>query len=262
MTRSRPESTSNARSRLARSSSNSSPASLRADVVGERLRLLVAVAGELGVEREQVVGLPELLRFEDVFFRRSRGVRRARPRSASCAELDRELLDRAVDREVELLQPARHLDRPALVAKVALDLADDRRRRIGRELDAAFEIEAVDRLEQADRADLHEIVERLAAVRELHREIAHEIEVRDDELVAQPFVLGRTGRVAPGVSLGMRAQHRKASERVPSAAARIPAFFAQRGTDLHSSRVTRLIMTSCVPVAGRSCSPRCPSARE
>ena len=104
------------------------------------------------------------------------------------AELDRELLDRAVDREVELLQPARHLDGPALVAEIALDLADDRRRRVRRELDAALEIEAVDRLEQADRSDLDQIVERLAAVGELDREIAHEIEVRDDEFVAQPLV--------------------------------------------------------------------------
>ena len=53
------------------------------------------------------------------------------------------------------MQTARNLDGPALVAEIALDLADDRRRRVRRELDAALEIEAVDRLEQSDGADLN-----------------------------------------------------------------------------------------------------------
>src|ERR1700694_5916624 len=101
------------------------------------------------------------------------------------AELHRQLLDRAVDAQVEFMEPARHFDRPAFVTEIPLDLADDRRRRIGGELDSALEIEAVDRFEQTDRADLDEVVERLAAVRELDREITHQIEVRDDELGAR-----------------------------------------------------------------------------
>jgi len=48
---------------------------------------------------------------------------------------------------------------------VPLDLADDVRRRVGRQLDAPVEVEAVDRLDQADGADLDEILELLAAVR-------------------------------------------------------------------------------------------------
>ena len=47
--------------------------------------------------------------------------------------------------------------------EVAPDLADDRRHRVGRELDPALELEAVDRLDQPDRADLDEVVDRLAA---------------------------------------------------------------------------------------------------
>ena len=39
-----------------------------ADRVGERLRFLVGLAGDFAVERKQIVGLPELLRFEDLFF--------------------------------------------------------------------------------------------------------------------------------------------------------------------------------------------------
>jgi hypothetical protein len=43
---------------------------------------------------------------------------------------------------------------------VAFDLADDVRRRVRRQLDAAIEVESVDRLDQPDRADLNEILER------------------------------------------------------------------------------------------------------
>jgi hypothetical protein len=83
------------------------------------------------------------------------------------------------------LQAPRNLDRPALVAEVALDLTHDRRGRIRRELDAALEIEAIDRLDEADRPDLNKVVERLAAVGELDGQIAHEVEVGDHELVAK-----------------------------------------------------------------------------
>jgi hypothetical protein len=47
---------------------------------------------------------------------------------------------------------------------VPLDLADDVRRRVGRELDAAVDVEAVDRLDKPDAADLHEVLELFAAV--------------------------------------------------------------------------------------------------
>jgi hypothetical protein len=67
---------------------------------------------------------------------------------------------------------------------VALDLADDVRRRVGRELDAAVEIEAVDRLDQADAADLDEILELLAPVAVAARQGADEREVLLDQLLA------------------------------------------------------------------------------
>src|SRR5205814_3908686 len=85
----------------------------------------------------------------------------------------------------QLLQAARHAHGPTLVAEVTLDLADDVRRRIGRELDAAAEVEAVDRLDQPDRADLDEILELLAAVGVATRERSNQRHVLLDQLLAR-----------------------------------------------------------------------------
>src|SRR4051794_41462398 len=82
------------------------------------------------------------------------------------AVLLRQLAGGLGEGELELLQSARDPDGPALVAEVPLDLTDDRRRRVRRELDAALEVEAVHGLDQADRRDLDQVVERLAAVAE------------------------------------------------------------------------------------------------
>ena len=107
----------------------------------------------------------------------------------AAAERDRQLVAGAVDGQVELLKPARHLNRPALVAEIALDLADDRGRGVRRELHAALQLEPVDRFEQSYRSDLNEIVEGLAAIRKTHREKTNEVKMHDDELVAQLLVL-------------------------------------------------------------------------
>src|SRR5204863_7128183 len=81
------------------------------------------------------------------------------------------------------LQAARDAHRPALVAEMALDLADDVRGRVRRQLDSALEVEAVDRLDEADRADLDEILELLAAVRVAARQRADEGHVLLDQLL-------------------------------------------------------------------------------
>ena len=65
---------------------------------------------------------------------------------------------------VELLEPAWDADRPAFVAEVPLDLPDDVRRRVGGQLDAALDVEPVDRLDQPNRSDLDEVFELLAAI--------------------------------------------------------------------------------------------------
>src|SRR5450432_3434455 len=77
-----------------------------------------------------------------------------------------QLADRLGQRELQLLEPPRHADGPALVPEVPLDLAHDRGRGVGRELDAALKVESVDRLDQPDGRDLGEVVEPLAAVAE------------------------------------------------------------------------------------------------
>jgi hypothetical protein len=61
--------------------------------------------------------------------------------------------------------------RPGAVAEVALDLAENRRHRKGRESELAVDVEAVDRLDQAHRRDLQQIIERLtrASVAQRHR---------------------------------------------------------------------------------------------
>jgi hypothetical protein len=64
------------------------------------------------------------------------------------------------------LEPARHLHGPALVPEVALDFANDRGRGEGGKLQAALRLEALDRCEQADVADLDDVLERLASVAE------------------------------------------------------------------------------------------------
>ena len=73
-------------------------------------------------------------------------------------QLLRELPDEVTELQVQLLQTAGDPDRPALVAEVALQLADDGRCGVGGELDLTVRVEPVDRLHQADRSDLHEIL--------------------------------------------------------------------------------------------------------
>ena len=66
-----------------------------------------------------------------------------------------------------------------------LDLADDVRRRVRRQLDAPVDVEAVDRLDEADAPDLDEILELLAAVGVAARQRADERQVLLDQLLAR-----------------------------------------------------------------------------
>src|SRR2546430_989863 len=68
---------------------------------------------------------------------------------------------------------------------MSFDLADDVRRGVRRQFDAAVEVEAVDRLDQADCADLDEILELLAAVRVAPRERTDKRHVLLDELLSR-----------------------------------------------------------------------------
>src|ERR687896_1726857 len=79
---------------------------------------------------------------------------------------------------MQLLKSPRHPNGPPLVAEVALELSDDGRCCVGRELDLPLEIEPLDRLQQTDGADLDEVLKQLAAVAKAPREELH-----------QPYVL-------------------------------------------------------------------------
>ena len=89
-----------------------------------------------------------------------------RPRRFESASVSR------LDRERALLEVARHVQRPALVPEVALELAEDGGRGIARELRAAPGLEAVDGLDQAEARDLQQVVERLVGVGVAQGEIA------------------------------------------------------------------------------------------
>ena len=76
------------------------------------------------------------------------------------------------------------MDAPRAVAEVAPDLAEDGGHRVARERRPVAGVEAVDRLQQADRAGLDEVVERLVGVRVALREVPHERQVALGELRA------------------------------------------------------------------------------
>ena len=151
----------------------------------ERIELLPIVVPPPPVESEsERVSAAGLECLEHLLLLHACSLRELGDRWRTC-ELDGQLLDELRQLNVELLEPARDAHRPALVAEVALDLADDVRRRVGRELDAAVDVEPVDRLDQPDRADLDEVIELLAAIGIPSRERAHERHVPLDQLFAR-----------------------------------------------------------------------------
>src|SRR5438105_9897149 len=97
---------------------------------------------------------------------------------------------------MELLQAPWKADGRAFVAEVSLDLARDGQRREGGELIAEVGVEALDRLDQPEVADLDDVVERLSAVLKLAREEVHEIAVRVHQPGADAVALSRILAVA------------------------------------------------------------------
>src|SRR6202042_1984133 len=102
---------------------------------------------------------------QDVFLAhlQVRGELRYRRRAAEALG---QVADGLGQRQLQLLQAPRHADGPALVPEMALDLADNGRRRIRGEFHAALQVEPVDGLDQPDRRDLGQVIEPLAAVAE------------------------------------------------------------------------------------------------
>ncbi len=83
-----------------------------------------------------------------------------------------------------LLEAAGQVDLAAAVAKVALELAEDRRRRVAREGVAQRRVEALDRLDQPQARDLVEVLGRLGAAGVAVGEAAGERHEAVDELFA------------------------------------------------------------------------------
>src|SRR3989440_8981426 len=150
----------------------------------QRVELALLVLARAARERERAVGPAALERLEHLFLAHLGALRELRDRRRA-AELDRQLLEQPRELDVQLLEAARHAHRPASVAEVTLDLADDVRRRVGRELDAAVDVEAVDRIDQPDGPDLDEVLELLAAIAVPTRERAHQRHVLLDQLLAR-----------------------------------------------------------------------------
>ena len=84
-----------------------------------------------------------------------------------------ELAPQVANPSTRFLVSAGHADQRGPVAQMSLDLADDVRGRERRKADTALRVEAIDRLDQADRPDLNEVFETFAAMREALRECAN-----------------------------------------------------------------------------------------
>src|SRR3954452_17436705 len=153
-----------------------------ADRVAERFPRLVLVAARRR-QRRGAVGARRLQRLEPVLLREADRLGDLR-HGRRAAQVGRELRHLAVDPQRELLQVARHAHRPGAGAEVALDLAEDRRHGVARERHVAAEVEAVDRLHQAQARDLEEVVERLLGARVAAGELAGERQKALDEHLA------------------------------------------------------------------------------
>ncbi len=177
-----------------RYSTPSRASSIMPEAVGDGGAVVVAAVG--GVEGDGRVGVGRLQALEDLLLGQPEVLGQL-GHGGGAAVLLRQVAGGLGQAELELLQPARNPDGPALVAEVPLDLADDGRRGVGGELDGALEVEAVDGLDQPDGRDLHEVIERLAAVAEPPGQVLHQREVGLDEVIAQPRPAGVTLRQAP-----------------------------------------------------------------
>ena len=130
------------------------------------------------------VGLARFQRLEHLFLRHP-GLGRQLGDGGRAAQLLAQDADDVAEPQVQLLHAAGRPHRPALVAEVALQLADDGVGGVGGELDLAAGSKRSTALMQADRRDLHEVVEGLAAVAEAAGQVLGQPEVGLDQLVAE-----------------------------------------------------------------------------
>src|SRR5204862_6233395 len=87
---------------------------------------------------------------------------------------------------------ARQVHGPRGGAEVSAQLAEDRRHGVSLERRADLRVVARQRVQKADRSDLHQIVERLAGVRVAACKAAHQRQVAVDELGVRALVAAAT----------------------------------------------------------------------
>src|ERR671916_91574 len=148
---------------------------------------LALVGAHGGVEARGVVGPPKGQGLGDALLVGLQD-RRELPDRGRASVLDGLVADGLLGRLAQLLQPARHAHRPALIPEVALDLPEDVRRRVGRELDPAVHVEAVDRLDEPHGGDLHQVVHGLPAPGELAGEELRQGQLLLDHLLPRGLV--------------------------------------------------------------------------
>ena len=88
------------------------------------------------------------------------------------------------------LQTARQAELPDPIAEVASKLAEDRRRRVGRKRLAALGIEAIDRLDQPEACDLHQVVELLGCASVAQGKRSRQRQKAPDQLLLQRGIAG------------------------------------------------------------------------
>ena len=132
----------------------------------ERGGVVAVVVGEWPVEGVAAAGVGGFGGVEDVFDRAAEPLGEL-GRGRTAAELARELVALAGDADGALLEVAWWADGPGEVAEVAPDLALDGRHREGAEGRAVVGVKAIQRLDQTQRRDLLQILERhpVAAVK-------------------------------------------------------------------------------------------------
>src|SRR6185437_609510 len=148
---------------------------------------IVVAGAQWRVERDRVVRGARLHRLEHLFDREVQLGSDLLGRGRA-AERARQALDGLVDLQHALLHAAGHVERPAGVAEVALQLTEDRRHGVARKARTVLRLEAVDRLDEADRGNLHEVVERLAGALVAPREPAGKRQEALDELLSGEHV--------------------------------------------------------------------------
>src|SRR3989440_6470007 len=161
-----------------------------ADLLGHRAVVLPVAGRDRLVERDRHLGRAHLHRLRDVVGRDANAIRKLAYRWLA-TQLVLHLLVDADHRLVQLLQTAREPDRGSFVAEVPLDLACDSQRGEGRELVPEVGVKTLDGLDQAEVADLDDVVERFTAVLKFACQEVDEVVVGVDEPRTDAITLGR-----------------------------------------------------------------------